>query len=89
MSSDLFTARELLFAVGATALAGFAALALARGGYQAAVGVEIAMVAGFASILRVRDTQARGRQLSRWAQWSSVGWFGLAALGLILAPSLT
>jgi hypothetical protein len=88
MASDLFTTRELAFAFGVTVLAGFAALALAHGSYQPAVLVEIAMVAGFASVLRVRDAEAKGRRLLGWSQWSAVGWFGLAVLGLIFAPSL-
>jgi len=89
MSSDLFTTRELAFAVGVTVLSGFAALALAHGSYQPAVLVEISMVAGFASVLRLRDAQAKGRRLLGWSQWSAVVWFGLAVLGLIFAPSLT
>ncbi|HET7181766.1 MAG TPA: hypothetical protein VFI15_05985 [Candidatus Limnocylindrales bacterium] len=88
MASDRFTTRELVFAVGATALTGLAALALARGGYQAAILVEIAMVAGFASVLRGRDAVAKGRPFLRWSQWSAVGWFGLAALGLLFARNL-
>jgi hypothetical protein len=89
MLTDLFTNRELAFAVGATALAGFAALALAHGRYQPAVIVEIAMVAGFASVLRVREAQAKGRRLMGWSQWSAVMWFGLALLSLLFAPNLT
>jgi hypothetical protein len=84
----LFTSRELAFAVALTALAGFAALALGHGRYQTPVLVEIAMIAGFVSILRTRDAQANGRRRV-WSQWSSTAWFGLAALGLLLAPNLT
>ena len=89
MSSKLFTPLELVFAIGATALAGVAALALAHGAYQAAVPVEIAMVAGFASVLRVREAEAKGRAPLWWSPWSAVLWFGLAALGLLFAPNLT
>ena len=88
MERSLFTPREFVFAVAVTALAGFGALALGGGRYETPVVVEIAMVGGFASILRTRDAEAKGRQLLRWSQWSAVGWFGLAAIGLLLAPNL-
>jgi hypothetical protein len=85
MERSLFTTRELLFAVGLTALAGFAALALGHGRNQTLIMVEIGMIAGFASVLRTRHAEAKGRRLFPWQPWMTVGWFGLAAIGLLLA----
>jgi hypothetical protein len=84
----LFSVFELLAAVGLTALAGFAALALGHGRYSTAIMVETAMVAGFVSILRTRDAERRGRPQLPWQPWMAVGWFGLAASVLIVAPDL-
>lgn len=88
MYRNLFTPTELIVAVGLIALAGFAALALGHGNFQTSIIVEIAMVAGFTSILRTRDAEANGRPSMGWQRWSAVMWFGFAAMVLLVAPSL-
>jgi hypothetical protein len=85
---NLFTTRELLFAMGLIALAGFGTLALGHGRYQSAILVEMAMIAGFLSVLRTRDAEAKGRPTFSWQLWLTVGWFALAVVGLLISPSL-
>jgi hypothetical protein len=84
---------EVAIAVGITAIAVLGALALGRGHYQAAVGVLFAMTIGFARMGRQRERDremltTQAALFRRWDNWLIAGAFVLAALALLLAPSL-
>jgi hypothetical protein len=88
MTQGLLRTGEVVVAVALMALAGFAALALSHGGIRAPILVEIAMAAGFLSMVRMREADAKGRRVQPWEPWRAALWFGLAAIGLLAAPSL-
>ena len=88
MYQGLFTGRELAAAAVLIAVAGYAALALGHGKYQTAVIVEVAMVGGFVNVLRARELERTGRTPRFGQNWLAVGWFALAVVVLLLAPTL-